>query len=145
MRPAERRVQWCQVARGHLDLIHGTEGKEICVKAQGLTDLTETWQRVAGQVLDIDKVQSPCREPAPCTCPLRVLVPADRPQHPRASFADSAPLRRRLRPCVLCMEYHASMPWTSMLRQHGSLMTLDAGHGTSSLSPCLSHMEPRLR
>ena len=41
MRPAERCVQQCQVARGHFDLIHGTESEAISVKAQRLADLAE--------------------------------------------------------------------------------------------------------
>src|SRR5260370_34954046 len=119
MRPAERRVQQCQVARGHLHLIHGAEGEAIGVKALRPADLAKAWQRVAGQVLDVDKVQPSCREPAPCTCPLRVLVPADHPQHPRASFATLAPPMHPPSPCGPRMDYHASMAWASMGCQHG--------------------------
>ena len=54
LRPAERRVDQGQVARGHLHLVHDAEGEGPCVQAQRLTDLGKAGQRLAGEVLDID-------------------------------------------------------------------------------------------
>jgi len=60
MRPAERRVQQCQVAGGHLHLIHGAEGEAAGVQAEGPADLAGPDDKLGD--MDAERVRLLLRE-----------------------------------------------------------------------------------
>src|SRR6266700_2953614 len=56
-RPAECRVQPCQVAGGDHHLVNSADAQAPCVEVLYLADLAEARKRVADQVLDIDQMK----------------------------------------------------------------------------------------